>query len=75
MTVIESAEQGAAAVAAADKEFATIRATLALHGFELHIVGDGMGGSAFMVHRWSQCRTLADLPAVRQFAGQVGVKL
>ena len=61
-----------AAVAEGDKAFTTLRATLALHGFELHIVGDGEGGAAYMVHRWNQSRTLPDLAAVARFLDQVG---
>lgn len=67
--------ESAAAVAAIDKEFATMRATMALHGFELQIIGDDIGGTAYMVHRWSHCRMLPDLPAVRRFAEQAGVNL
>ena len=61
-----------AAKAEADKAFTTLRATLALRGFELHIVGDGEGGVAYMVHRWTQSRTLPDLAAVARFLDQVG---
>lgn len=61
-----------AAVAEADKAFATLRAELALRGFELHIVGDGVGGSMYLVQRWCQSRTLATLADVRAFARQVG---
>ena len=56
----------------ADKAFTTLRATLAMRGFELHVVGDGEGGAAYMVHRWSMSRTLPSLGAVRAFAQQVG---
>lgn len=61
-----------AAEGKADKAFTTLRATLALHGFELHLVGDGEGGAAYMLHRWNQSRTLPDLAAVARFLDQVG---
>ena len=56
----------------ADKAFTTLRAMLALRRFELDIVGDGEGGTAYMVHKGSMSRTLPDMPAVRAFAQQVG---
>jgi len=55
----------------AKKAFATVRATLALRGFELHAVGDGDAGMMFLVQRWGQSRTLASLADVRVFARQV----
>jgi hypothetical protein len=55
-----------------NKAFATVRATLALRGFELHAVSDGDGGTMFLVQRWNQSRTLASLADVRAFARQVG---
>jgi hypothetical protein len=61
-----------AAAAEADKAFATLRAELAMRGFELHIVSDGAGGSMFMIQRWCQSRTLATLADVRAFANGVG---
>ncbi len=64
-----------AAVASADKAFATLRATLACHGFELHIVAAGAGRAAYMVHRWCLSCTLPDLAAVRTFAQRAGVPL
>lgn len=63
-----------AAVTQADKEFASLRATLALHGFQLHIVGDGEGGTAYLVQRWSLHRVLLDVAAVREFAERVGAR-
>ena len=62
-----------AAVAEADKAFTTLRATLAMRGFELHVVGDGEGGAAYLVRRWSVSRTLQSLGAVRAFADRAGV--
>ena len=45
----------AATVAAAEaaKAFSTLRAVLAMRGFALHIVSDGEGGTAYLVHKWS----------------------
>lgn len=58
---------------AADKEFASLRDHLALAGFEVQVVGDGTGGTAYMVRRWSMSHTLPSLGAVRAFAVAVGV--
>lgn len=61
-----------AAVEQADKDFATLRARLALAGHQLHIIDDGEGGTAYMVCRWCMSRTLPDLAAVQAFAERVG---
>ena len=61
------------AVAEADKAFATLRATLAMRGFELHVVSDG--GTAYLVRRWSMSCTLPDMAAVQDFAVRAGVQL
>ena len=63
-----------AAVAEADKAFTTLRATLAMRGFELQVVGDGEGGAAYMVRRWAMCRTLPGMEAVRAFAERTGAQ-
>ena len=62
-----------AAVAEADKAFTTLRAMLALRGFELGIVSDGERGTAYMVHKWSMSRELPSLTEVRAFAERAGV--
>ena len=62
------------AVEQADKAFATLRATLALRGFELHIVGDGAGGTAYMVQRWNLHKLLIDQAAVLEFTERVGAR-
>lgn len=59
------------AAAEADKTFTTLRATLAMRGFELRVVSDG--GTAYLVRRWSMSCTLPDLPAVRAFAERARV--
>lgn len=63
------------AVEQSDKAFATLRARLALAGFELHIVNGDGGGTAYLVRRWCMSRTLPDVAAVRQFADHVGVQV
>ncbi len=63
-----------AAVEAADKAFATLRAKLAMRGHQLHIIDDGHGGAAFMVSRWCMSRTLPNLAAVQDFAVRVGAE-
>ena len=62
-----------AAASRADKAFLTMRAALALRGFELHIVSDGAGSSAYLVQRWNMSRTLPDMGEVRAFAERAGV--
>lgn len=57
-------------VAQTDKRFATARARLALASYQLHIVDDGKGGSAYLVQRWDRSRTLADIDAVESFIVQ-----
>lgn len=57
---------------ASGKAFETMRAKLAMRGFELHIVDDGEGGAAYLVRRWSMSRTLPDLATVQAFAEKVG---
>lgn len=60
------------AVEQADKAFATLRARMALAGFQLSIVtGDGCG-SAYMLSRGNLHRTLNDVAAVEAFADRVG---
>lgn len=50
-----------------------MRAMLAMRGFELHVVRDGEGDTAYLVRRWSMSCTLPVLPAVRAFAERAGV--
>lgn len=61
------------AVEQAEKAFATLRARLALEGFQLHIVNGDGGGTAYLVQRWSMHKLLPDQVAVREFADRVGV--
>lgn len=58
----------------ADKEFSTLRAMLAMRGFELHTLSEADGGTAYLVRRWSMTRELPDLPAVAAFAERAGVQ-
>ena len=60
--------------AEADKEFSTLRAMLAMRGFELHTLSEADGGTAYLVRRWSMTRELPDLPAVAAFAERAGVQ-
>ena len=70
----DSADCAAVGTAAeGDKAFATLRAMLALRGFELGIVSDGERGTAYMVHKWSMSRELPSLTEVRAFAERAGV--
>lgn len=50
------------------KKFETIRARLALRGFELRRQGDG----TLLVVRWNLARVLPDLSAAEQFAAPAG---
>ena len=50
------------------KEFETLRARLALLGFELQ----ACGLASFVVSRWNLSRSLADLAEVQAFADRVG---
>ena len=61
-----------AAVAQADESFAMLRAQLAMAGFSVQIVGDGAGGTAYMVSRWAMHHTLPDQVALAAFVRQVG---
>jgi hypothetical protein len=61
------------AVEQPDKEFVTLRARLALAGFELHIVNGDGGGTAYLVQRWSMNKVLPDQAAVREFAERAGI--
>ena len=63
-----------AAIAEADKAFTTLRATMAIRGFELQTVSDGEGGTAYLLRRWNLRRTLPSLEAVRAFAERAGVR-
>jgi len=62
-----------AAVEQADKAFTTLRARLALAGFEVQIV-HADGGTAYLVQRWALHRELLDLAAVAEFADLVGAR-
>lgn len=55
------------AAEAEHKRLATLRAGLALKGYELHDTAD-----AFIVRRWGLTRLLNGLESVEQFARQVG---
>lgn len=51
-----------------DKREATLRARLALKGYELHSLSDG----GYVVTRWDRSRRLADLDQVAAFAQAAG---
>lgn len=53
------------------KRTETLRAQLALKGFELHELHE-LAGGGYLVTRWNCCRPLADLEAVAAFLRQVG---
>lgn len=57
-----------------DKEFATARAQLAIHGYALQIIGGGGGCTAYLVSRWNMSCSLPDLVAVHEFAKRAGVR-
>ena len=64
-----------AAVGLADKSFSTMRAGLALAGYELHIVtSPETGRGSYMVARWNLHTELPDWPAVVEWAGRAGVQ-
>ena len=54
------------------KQFATLRALLAIKGHELHRTDRDDGQVRFYVTRWNLVRELRSLAAVRAFAEQVG---
>ena len=54
------------------KQFATLRALLAIKGHELHRTDCDDGEVRFYVTRWNLVRELQSLAAVRAFAEQVG---
>lgn len=58
----------APAVGPTQKEFETLRARLALLGFELQ----ACGLASYVVSRWNLSRRLADLAEVQAFADRVG---
>ena len=64
--------QSIAEVEKADKSFAMLRATMAVHGYLLHILSDGARGAAYLVQRWGMHKELEDLDAVAAFARKVG---
>lgn len=57
-------------VAVADKAVATLVARAALAGLQLVRLGDG----SFLVSRWGQFRSLADVAAVEKFLQTVGAR-
>jgi hypothetical protein len=71
--ILAEADAFRATAAAADKRFATLRAQLALRGFELHITSSA-GQPVFMVSRWSMVREFDTLAELEAFAAQAGVK-
>lgn len=52
------------------KRFATLRARLAMKGFELRRQADG----SLLVIRWNLAKTLPDLDAAERFARQAGCR-
>lgn len=68
---VSSQADAAAAIAERDKAFATMRAKLALAGFEVHVVHGATGEAEFYVTRWGLGRTL-DREGLDAFARQVG---
>ena len=58
----------------AEKRFATLRARLALAGFELSRTDASDGPMRYFVTRWSLVRELHNLTAVQAFAEQVGAR-
>ena len=68
----DGADFEANSVSEQDKSFATVRAKLALAGWDVHIVDGGNGTAAYWVSRWGQSRTLPDRHALGQFMRQVG---
>lgn len=60
------------AVEQADKAFATLRARLALVGFQLHVTSADRGQAEYIVTRWNLSRTLPNMAGVQAFADRVG---
>ncbi len=58
--------------AAADKDFATLRAQFALRGHELHQAYAPDGRVSYWTTRWGLSKPLADLEAVREFLRRIG---
>ena len=64
-----------AEIEAADKAFATVRAQLALAGYQLQIVTDQeTGGAAYLVQKWNLHTELPDWPALVAWAARAGVQ-
>lgn len=61
-------QQSTAPTAALRKALETLRAKLALRGYELHELADG----SLMVSRWNLSRPLSSIEAAEAFARQVG---
>jgi len=70
----QNEHRNSASEASADKEFQTLRAELALHGYSVSRTHGDDGPVCFYVNGWSIVRELRDLAAVRAFAAQVGVR-
>lgn len=64
----QAAEALRQATQAADKRLATLRAELALHGFEVRV----LPGPAYLVAKWNLSKTLESVDALAAFAAQVG---
>ena len=63
-----------AEIEAADKAFATMRAGLALAGYELHIVtSPETGRGSYMVGRWGHFHELPDWASLVEWAARAGV--
>jgi hypothetical protein len=59
-----------------DKSFNSLRARMALAGYEVHIISDrATGRGAYLVRRWAMHRELPDMPALIDFAKRAGVTL
>lgn len=55
-----------------EKQFATLRARLALREFRLDQLEDDAGRPLYWVHRWAMSRSFTSLDDVEAFAQMVG---
>ena len=69
------ADKTLAEIEAADKAFATMRAGLALAGYQLHIVtSPETGRGSYMVQKWGMHKELLDWPALVDWAARAGAQ-
>ena len=57
-----------------DKAFATMRAGLALAGYELHVLAGRDGRAIYLVQRWNLHTELPDWAALVDWAERAGVQ-